>query len=240
MRRSAATGTHASGRDIVWRVRPPKRPMQWSQIISDPKLKLEETNRYFRSLEYHAPGGENRGDEATVVSLDHSQHATTRFPSIPATPRQYNDDASIDRLFADCFQLPAPHLRMTIHCARNDAIIVRAIERMPGYDYSADEHVKAAIDRHLARNEGTAEYLKLAKRFRPDGMADKLTQMLVGDVSDSVKVEAAGMLGETESGPHQLRQLLKSESVADAAGVAMILGLLGNGRGNENAERGRR
>ena len=114
--------------------------------------------------------------------------------------------------------------------ARNDAIIVRAIERMPGYDYTADEHVKAAIARHLTRNEGTAEYLKLVKRFRPDGLADKLQQMLVGDVSDSVKVEAAGLLGATESGPHQLRQLLKSESVADAAGVAMILGLLGDGR----------
>lgn len=114
--------------------------------------------------------------------------------------------------------------------ARNDAIIVRAIERMQGYDYAGDEHVKAAIERHLARNEGTAEYLKLIKRFRPDGLADKLQQMLLGDFSDSVKVEAAGLLGETESGPQQLRQLLNSESVADAAGVAMILGLLGNGR----------
>ncbi len=114
--------------------------------------------------------------------------------------------------------------------ARNDAIIVRAIERMQGYDYSGDEHVKAAIDRHLARNEGTAEYLKLIKRFRPAGLADKLQQMLLGDVSDSVKVEAAGLLAETESGPKQLRQLLNSESVADAAGVAKILGLLGNGR----------
>lgn len=114
--------------------------------------------------------------------------------------------------------------------ARNDAIIVRAIERMQGYDYSGDEHVKAAIDRHIARNEGTAEYLKLIKRFRPAGLADKLQRMLLGDVSDSVKVEAASLLAETESGPKQLRQLLKSESIVEAAGVARILGLLGNGR----------
>lgn len=114
--------------------------------------------------------------------------------------------------------------------ARNDAIIVRAIERMEGYDYSGDDHVTAAIDRHLARKEGTAEYLKLIKRFRPAGLADKLQRMLLGNVSDSVKVEAAGLLAETESGPKQLRQLLKADSVAEAAGIARILGLLGNGR----------
>jgi hypothetical protein len=45
----------ASGRDIVWRVRAPKAADALVQIISDPKLKLDETNRYFRSLEYHDP-----------------------------------------------------------------------------------------------------------------------------------------------------------------------------------------
>ena len=34
--------------------------------------------------------------------------------------------------------------------ARNDAIIVRAIERMQGYDYSGNDHVQAAIARHIA------------------------------------------------------------------------------------------
>jgi putative heme-binding domain-containing protein len=114
--------------------------------------------------------------------------------------------------------------------ARNDAIIIRAIERMEGYDYSSDEHVKAAIARHLDRSEGTAEYLRLVKRFRPDDLADKLAQMLVADVSDSVKVEAAGLLGETEGGPQQLRAMLAGESVTDAARLATIMGLLGNAR----------
>ena len=101
---------------------------------------------------------------------------------------------------------------------------------MHGYDYTGDGHVEAAIDRHLARNEGTAEYLKLIKRFRPEGMTAKLRLMLIGNVSDSVKVEAAGLLAQTENGPKLLRQLLNSDSVEDAAGVARILGLLGNGR----------
>jgi putative heme-binding domain-containing protein len=114
--------------------------------------------------------------------------------------------------------------------ARNDAIIVRAIERMPGYDASRDPHVQAAIARHIARNEGTAEYLKLAQKFRPADFSEKLAAMLLSDVSDSTKVEAAAMLGELQDGPKRLREMLQSESVADAAAVATILGLLGNGR----------
>ena len=42
-----------AGRDIVWRVRAPKAAEAIVQIISDPKLTLNQTNRYFRSLEYH-------------------------------------------------------------------------------------------------------------------------------------------------------------------------------------------
>ena len=45
----------ASGRDIVWRVRAPKAADALVEIISDPNLQLQETNRYFRSLEYHDP-----------------------------------------------------------------------------------------------------------------------------------------------------------------------------------------
>ncbi|MGI9471790.1 MAG: PVC-type heme-binding CxxCH protein [Rubripirellula sp.] len=44
-----------AGRDIVWRTRAPKAASTLVQIIQDPELKLEDTNRYFRSLEYHDP-----------------------------------------------------------------------------------------------------------------------------------------------------------------------------------------
>lgn len=113
--------------------------------------------------------------------------------------------------------------------ARNDAIIVRAIERMHGYDYSNDQHVMAAIARHMARSEGTAEYLKLARRFRPESMPEKLQEMLLGEVSQSLQVEAAGLLCQIDDGPKQLRQLLDRDPQT-AARLATILGLLGNGR----------
>ncbi len=112
---------------------------------------------------------------------------------------------------------------------RNDAIIVRAIQRMPNYDHSKDQHVQAAIARHLARSVGTEEYLELAKQFRPDDMAENLQQMLTSDLRDSIKVEAANLLIGLKGGPERLAQSLRSESVQQAAQVATILGSLGNG-----------
>jgi putative membrane-bound dehydrogenase-like protein len=44
-----------AGRDLVWRVRAPQAAEALVEIISDPQLTLEQTNRYFRSLEYHNP-----------------------------------------------------------------------------------------------------------------------------------------------------------------------------------------
>ncbi len=41
------------GRDIVWRVRAPKAAKMMVELVRDPKLPLADTNRYFRSLEYH-------------------------------------------------------------------------------------------------------------------------------------------------------------------------------------------
>ena len=45
----------AGGRDIAWRVRAKDAAKTIVKIISNPELTLDETNRYFRSLEYHKP-----------------------------------------------------------------------------------------------------------------------------------------------------------------------------------------
>ena len=42
-----------AGHDIVWRVRAPKAAEAIVSIIAKPDLKLQQTNRFFRSLEYH-------------------------------------------------------------------------------------------------------------------------------------------------------------------------------------------
>ncbi len=113
---------------------------------------------------------------------------------------------------------------------RNDAIIVRAIERMKDIDIAGNEHVQQAIARHIARNEGTAEYIELAARFRPEGMVEKLTEIIHGDLHDSVRVRAMGLLVLTDAGREAVRELLSSGSMDQVKDVSKVLALLGNGR----------
>lgn len=174
------------GREIAWRVRAPKAADAIAQIINDPRLSLEETNRFFRSLEYHDPA------VRTAAMRKHQQLGT--------------------------------------ESERNDAIIVRSLERMQGFDPSSDQRVTAALQRHIERSEGSSDYLKLLKRFRPEGIDEKLSKLILGDANDSLKVEAAAMLSDFPEGPNRLRSILFGESEADAANLARLLGLLGNGR----------
>ena len=112
--------------------------------------------------------------------------------------------------------------------ARNDAIIVRAIERMDGYDFRNDKHVAAALSRHLDRVAGTQEYLDLAKKFRPDGMEIQLMELVVLGPNDSAKSGAAELLLQTKNGAEMISALQHSEDQAKASKVCQTLGLLGN------------
>ncbi|MFK8112015.1 MAG: PVC-type heme-binding CxxCH protein [Rubripirellula sp.] len=174
-----------AGRDIAWRTRADKAAAAIAKVIADPQLALADTNRYFRSLEYHEPKVRHEAMQP-LLTLPESE--------------------------------------------RNDAVIVRAIERSVDLDYKSQANLKAAVARHLQRSEGTSEYMKLIRKFQPDGLSDKLQQVLLTGANDSLKVEAAGALGEIADGPKVIRQLLRSEDTKQAAQVAAILGLLGNGR----------
>tara|TARA_R110002049_G_scaffold2750_4_gene21948 strand:- start:107479 stop:111387 length:3909 start_codon:yes stop_codon:yes gene_type:complete len=66
--RSWAAGKNAwteSDRDIVWRLRAPQSAEQLGLILADPRLPLAQTDKYFRSLEYHTPEVRNQ----TLASL---------------------------------------------------------------------------------------------------------------------------------------------------------------------------
>ncbi len=175
-----------AGRDTVWRVRAGGAAELIAKIIADPSLSISETNRFFRSLEYH---------------------------------QEKDRNAALEQLIA-----------LETGSDRDDAIIVRAVEQMKGSSSEKEDRVQAAINRQLKRTEGTVEYLKLVKRFRPAGMQESLAGLLLSDVDDSTKVEAASMLGESDGGPIMLRKTLTGESIESAATVARVLGLLGNRR----------
>ncbi|QDT03464.1 NPCBM/NEW2 domain protein [Rubripirellula lacrimiformis] len=114
--------------------------------------------------------------------------------------------------------------------ARDDAIIIRAIERIDGFDISQHPEAKGAVDRQIYRSRGTAEYLRLIKQFTPVDIQTSLIELCTSAADDSTKVEAASMLGEMDGGPQILRKALASESVPSASEVARVLGLLGNQR----------
>ena len=113
--------------------------------------------------------------------------------------------------------------------ARQDAIIVRALERMKGYDYRSNPEVQDAVLRQIRRAEGTPEFMKLVKRFQPPGIESQLAQTLVGS-DRSAAVESAEMLLELEAGRKKVRNLLSSGD--RSLPVIETLGLLGNGRAN--------
>ena len=111
--------------------------------------------------------------------------------------------------------------------ARQDAVIVRAVKRMRGYDYRSNPAVRDAVARHIRRSEGTPEFIKLVKRFQPAGIESQLTKTLIGN-DRSAAVESAEMLLEMDAGRKAIRQLLKNTD--SAVVVIETLGLLGNGR----------
>lgn len=179
-----------AGRDIVWRVRAPAAAEAMVQLIENPQLPLVETDRYFRSLEYHKPAVR---DEALKTLL-------------PIRPKTAGDS----------------------HSARRDAVIVRAVERMEDEQYANHQRVQAAIARHITRHEGTAEFLRLVGRFRPEQAEPALQRMLLGSDDDSVAVEAARLLAMSREGRGWIRQLLRDGDPSQTQRVVEVLGLLGN------------
>lgn len=111
--------------------------------------------------------------------------------------------------------------------ARRDAIIVRALERMQGFDYRSDPAARAAVSRHIERSQGSPEFMKLVKRFQPAGIETQLVKTLTGN-DRSAGVESAEMLLDMDAGRKAIRQLLADAQ--SASGVIETLGLLGNGR----------
>lgn len=112
--------------------------------------------------------------------------------------------------------------------ARNDAIIVRALERIDDHDLEGDVHAMAALNRHLDRVVGTQEYLTLVKKFKLAGREDELLGMIRNSNSDNLKTQAAELLLSKPNGKTYLSNLLRSEDSVTAKNSCRILGILGN------------
>ncbi len=175
----------AAATDLVWRVRADQAAEKMGQLLSNPQLPLEATDRYFRSLEFHTA-------EARAAAL---RPVVLRLAQQPASER-------------------------------NDAVIVRSLERIEQFDWRANAAISAAVERHIERAAGTPAYLALVKFFRPANAAPQLLALALANSENSSGVEATRLLLQLDAG----RELVVAELAKDetAPAMASLLGLLGN------------
>lgn len=179
-------------RDIAWRLRAPAVVELLVGLVAEPGRELATTDRYFRSLDFHA--------------VDH------RGPALQSG------------ILTDAFVGSA---RDANDQARVDAIVARALERVPGNLGDQPESVQLAMTRHIQSLRGTPAFLKLVARFRPSGVTDDLLDLATGG-DDSAGVEALRWLLNDGEGPAKIVAAAGSADEPVAVRLAARLGLLGS------------
>lgn len=111
--------------------------------------------------------------------------------------------------------------------ARNDAIIVRSLERVGSDGSDQPAEVRQALTRYIDGLRGSPQFLKLVARYRADGFRDEVMKMALAD-DDSAGVEALRMLLADNANGKSLAGLLASADAPGAPRLAARLGQLGN------------
>lgn len=197
------------GRDIVWRTRADAAAKKIIELIADPATSLQQTNRYFRALEYHKD--EVRAEVlGELLSMIASQSKT--LVNFEASKKSISQKGK--RSQADA-----------------DEIIVRAVVRMPGnVDLSKYPGTEDAVARHIERRFGQPDYLQLVERFEPEGAVESVYQVMVAQGDDSLSLSAAKYLLKGEDGPARFVGYLTNQPLAESKRAASLLGAVGNPR----------
>ncbi len=116
--------------------------------------------------------------------------------------------------------------------AKQDALIVRALERIDKRAKPSSPAIDAAVARYIESRKGTPEFLALVKQFQPQGMEVSMVDFLLASQDDSGAVEAARMLLVDSEGAKTVRKVLQTLEGDDANRLVRLLGLLGTGRSN--------
>src|SRR5262245_37760830 len=75
-----------------------------------------------------------------------------------------------------------------------DAIIVRALLRLPGIDLSNKPEQKAALLRHLETIKGSEQYIDIAEKFQLRETRQELLRLTAERGDESLGMKAAGLL----------------------------------------------
>jgi putative heme-binding domain-containing protein len=136
--------------------------------------------------------------------------------------------------------LCASALLREIHCddaaqRAKDAIVVKALLRLPGIDLSSKPEAKAALLRHLETLKGTEQYLDIVEKFKLREAKDELLRLAVDESETAAGVKSAKLLvdfGERDV----LAAAINSPDAAKAAKLVTALGLLADAKTNELLE----
>jgi putative heme-binding domain-containing protein len=112
-----------------------------------------------------------------------------------------------------------------------DAVIVRALMRLPGIDLSAKPEAKAALLRHLSTIKGTDAYFELIEKFKLREVSPELLEIAVESPDISTAVKAARLLVKFDD-QELLEMTIGGNESAKAARLVEILGLVADAKTN--------
>jgi len=104
-----------------------------------------------------------------------------------------------------------------------DRLIVETLLRLKGYDLDANESAKAAVLRHVRRQQGTVDYVKLTRHFKLKELAPTLIVIALKEAGTTSGSEAANLAVELD----QLKafaELVEGKSAEKAAQALAALG----------------
>src|SRR4051812_16519409 len=104
-----------------------------------------------------------------------------------------------------------------------DAVVVRALLRLPGVDLRTRPEAKAALLRHLETIRGSEQYLEIVEKFGLRETKDELMRLAIEQADDMLSVKAAGLLVKF----NQREVFANAIADPDAAKAARFIGVLG-------------
>jgi putative heme-binding domain-containing protein len=109
--------------------------------------------------------------------------------------------------------------------ANRDRLVVETLLRLEGYDLESNAKAKASVLRHLKRQEGKPEYVKLARHFTLKETVPVLLELAVDRADETVGAEAISLVVTFDS-LKQIRLIVEGKHTERAARALLALGHL--------------
>jgi putative heme-binding domain-containing protein len=113
-----------------------------------------------------------------------------------------------------------------------DAIVVRALARLPGIDLSTKPDAEAALLRHLETIKATDSYFDLIEKFKLRELGAQLLQIAAEASDSTIAVKAARLLVKFDD-RELLAKAIADQDSAKAAKIVEVLGLLADAKTND-------